>query len=469
MRKSYKLTALLLAVLMLMALFMGCSQKSAATTTTAAAETAAASGDTTAAASADTTATSGDTATAGPNGVTINFLCVNENYTQAMQDCISRWEKKTGNKVDVQLYPAEEFITVLSTQMMSGGTVDIFRSDGTKYAETAWPIDYFADLSDRPWVSRLNKNIVPLISFSDGTIRGVPYMNTEYLGFLYRKSIFEKAGITDLPKNWTEFLDDCEKIKTKTDAIPVNISCANGSEFCTTHLMHALFSNVYNVRGVDATKQLFKDIDANKVKFADIPEYKTSLDQICELRDKGYIPSDFISSTYDMAIERLGTGKVAMHPCGDFILEPLLSKYPDIENDLGWFPVPYQDTIGSVPVCTGSGLHVAANAPHMDAALDFVDYYASAENQDIYNQDTPGLNLFSDVPASNNVITANYPTYQDICFTEIDEAGVKVWPEMDARSDIQEMMLGEIDSKGMLDKMDQSAAITGKSLGLEGW
>ena len=46
-------------------------------------------------------------------GTTINFLCVNENYTQAMKDCIARWEAKTGNKVAVQLYPAAEYITIL--------------------------------------------------------------------------------------------------------------------------------------------------------------------------------------------------------------------------------------------------------------------------------------------------------------------------------------------------------------------
>ena len=40
---------------------------------------------------------------------------------------------------------------------------------------------------------------------------------------------------------------------------------------------------------------------------------------------------------------------------------------------------------------------------------------------------------------------------------------------MDARSFIQELMLDEITPAGMLEKMDQSAAITARNLGLDGW
>lgn len=460
MKKVKKLIALLLAAVMLLAMF-GCA---AGTADTPAKETAAPAESSGA---AEPAADGADEAPAG--GETINFLCVNENYTQAMQDCIARWEEKTGNKVDVQLYPAEEYITVLSTQMMAGGSVDLFRGDGTKYAECEWPIDYFYDLSNEEWVSRLTDDVKALITFSDGTIRGLPYMSTSYFGMMYNKAIFEQAGITELPATWTEFLDCCEKIKTSTDAIPVNISTANGSEFCTTHLMHGLFNNVYLTRGVDGAKQLFADLDSNKVHYVDVPEYQTSLEQICELRDLGYITDDFISNTYDMAVERFGTGAVAMHPCADFILEPLLAGYPEIEENIGFFPIPYQDTKGSLSVCTGPGIHVANNAPHLEAALDFISYYASQENQELFNEATPGLNLFSDVPASDNAISKYYPEYADVSFTEIDEAGVLTWPEMDARSIIQEMMLGQKTPAEMLAKMDEAASITGKSLGIEGW
>lgn len=447
MRQAKTLLAAFLVVLMLISAFTACSAVRS--------ETALA-----------------DAASDGPSeneGVIINFLCVNENYTQAMRDCIARWEEKTGNKVNVQLYPASAYITVLSTQMMAGGTVDLFRSDGVKNAERKWSLEYFYDLSNEPWVSRLADGVQDMIASSDGTIRGIPYMTNAYFGMMYNKRIFEQAGITQLPATWDEFLDACEKIKTNTEAIPVNISAANGSEFCATHLMHGLINNVYTTRSVAGAKKLFEDLNTNKVHYADVPEYKAALEQIVELRDKGYITEDFITSTYEMAVERFGTGAVAMYPCADYILEPLLCAYSEIEDDIGFFPTPYQDTKGTLAICTGVGLHVASNAPHLEEALDFMDYYASQENQILFNEATPGLNLFSDVPVSNNVITQYYSDYADVSFTALDETGVVTWPEIETRRIIQDLLLGEVTPEGMLEKIDQAAAVIGKKLGIEGW
>lgn len=455
MKKLRTLFALLMTIALLMS-FVACATTGTATTTE----------------STEANSTSPE-ASAEPNakadgGVTITFLCCNENYPESLKNCIARWEELTGNKVDVQLYSADEFSTVLTMQMSSGsGSIDLFRSDGTKYAESAWPLDYFYDLSNEDWVSRLTPEIKTLISFSDGTIRGLPYMTNTSLGMMYRKDIFEAAGC-EVPKTWTEFLAVCQKIKDY-GVTPVNIALASGSEFCTTHMMHCLFNNVYITRGVDGANQLFSDLEHNRVHYAEVPEYLTSLQQMYQLKELGYINDDFISNTYEQSIQRFGEGTVAMHPCGDFILEPLLASYPEVADQIGVFPVPYQDTIGSVPFFTGIGLHVASNAPHLQAALDFVSYYASYDNQVLYSADQPGLNLFSDVPASDNVFSKQISQYSDVTFTEIDETGVQTWPEMDARSYMQEMMLGEITPLEMLQKMDESAAITGQQLGIEGW
>ena len=40
-------------------------------------------------------------------------------------------------------------------------------------------------------------------------------------GMVYNKAVFEEAGITELPKTPDEFLEDLQKIKDNTDAIPL--------------------------------------------------------------------------------------------------------------------------------------------------------------------------------------------------------------------------------------------------------
>jgi ABC-type glycerol-3-phosphate transport system substrate-binding protein len=411
---------------------------------------------------------SAESAARAGSTVTLNFLCVNENYTPTIQDTVKRWEEKTGNKVDVQLYSAREFVTVLTMQMMSGGTVDIFRSDATKGAELIFPPDYFYDLSNEPWISSLDPKTKELVSFSDGTVRGLPYMSNSEFGIMYNKKIFADAGITKVPATWPEFLEACAKIKA-AGIIPVNISLASGSEFCTTHLMHQLFTNVYVTRGLDGAKQLFKDLNEKKVRFADVPEIKVAMNQMIELKDKGFITDDFITNTYEMAVERFGTGKVAMHPCGDFILEPLLGAYPDIESEIGFFPAPYQNTQGTLAFCTGVGIHVANGAPNLKEALDFMAYFASEENQKIFTKDLPGFGLFTYAPAYDNAITKETSKYTPLKFTAFDEAGLLIWPEMESRALMQSLFVGEFDVDGFIKGMDEAAEIIAKGQSLPGW
>ena len=408
-----------------------------------------------------------DTAESSDGGVTINFLMVQENYTESLQASIARWEEKTGNKVNIIM--TNDATTQVANQIMAGDTLDLFRGEGTRYAETQWPIDYFYDLSNEEWVSRLTDSAKNSITWTDGTIRGIPISSAAAMGVVYRKSIFEEAGITSEPSTWDEFIAACDAIKNNTDAYPVHMSAENDNTWCAYHMMHILFSNLYNDLGLEETKKVFKQIDANEVKWSDLDTYKKSLEYMCELRDKEYINDDFISCTFDTEVERLGTGACAMVACGDYIVEPLLASYPEVEDDLGFFPLPYEDTQGSMPLCTYPGIHVASNAPHLEEALDFVAYFCSQENQEIFNVDCPGYNMFSDVPTTGNFIYEANAKYSDLIFTEVDEAAVYAWPDDTARKCTQEMLLGDITPEEFLQAMDDEAEIQCKSLGMEGW
>lgn len=401
-----------------------------------------------------------------PGGVTLNFIMKNENYTQALQNTIQRWERKSGNKINIIM--TTDPTTAVSTQIMSGD-VDLFRGEGTRYAETQWPTDYFYDMSNEEWVRRLTDAAKRSITWTDGTIRGIPISSAEYCGVLYRRSIFEQAGIKEVPTTWDDFLDDCQKIKDNTDAYPVHWSSESGSEFCAYHMTQALFSNVYISRGLEATEQLFKDIDAHKVKWSNINEYKEALEQMCELRDKGYTNDDAISCSFDTEVERIGSGAAAMTVCGNYIMDPLLQAYPDIEDDLGYFSMPFGDTSGSLPLCTYPGIHIAYNSSHLEAAIDFINYFCSKENQEIYNEETPGYNMFNDVETSGNFLYQYVAENEDRVFTEVDEAGVYAWPDDTVRRCTQEMIEGSITPVDFLSAMDDESEVQMKALEKEGW
>lgn len=398
--------------------------------------------------------------------VTLKFLCDNENYQDRLKNFIENYKKSSGNDVEAQLFPATEYDNIIKTKMMAGEGPDIYRTDDVLGAQYAWPLDWPLDLSTRPWVSRISDTGLKLLKWNDGRITGLTITNPSGFGIMYNKDIFTKVGITDVPKTWTEFLAVCDKIK-KAGIIPVDIQLANGSEFGTTHLMHQLFANVAVTHKNDMA-DFMNQLSTNKLKLAQVPEFKKALDQMYELKQKGYINEDFISNTFEMAQEKIGTGKVAMHPCGDFILTPLLANYPDLK--VGFFPAPFGDTEGMIGLYSGVGMSVNAKSKNLDAATGFIDFFASKEQQELYMETSPGTTVFTDVNAKTNMISEDLDKYSKagkaaLCFF----ATFQPWPEMECRKMMQEFMLGNMDSNQMLAELDKKTEIIAKGKKLQGW
>ena len=61
----------------------------------------------------------------------------------------------------------------------------------------------------------------------DGKVYGIPSTGNAQ-GIVYNKAVFEAAGITELPKTPTEFLDALQAIADNTDAIPLYTNFAAG-------------------------------------------------------------------------------------------------------------------------------------------------------------------------------------------------------------------------------------------------
>ncbi len=74
----------------------------------------------------------------------------------------------------------------------------------------------------------LDTQYVLLNNFSyDGQVYGIPSTGNAQ-GIVYNKKVFEEAGITEMPKTPTEFLEALQKIKDNTDAIPLYTNFAAG-------------------------------------------------------------------------------------------------------------------------------------------------------------------------------------------------------------------------------------------------
>ncbi len=74
----------------------------------------------------------------------------------------------------------------------------------------------------------LDTQYVLLNNFSyDEQVYGIPSTGNAQ-GIVYNKKVFEEAGVTEIPKTPTEFLEALQKIKDNTDAIPLYTNFAAG-------------------------------------------------------------------------------------------------------------------------------------------------------------------------------------------------------------------------------------------------
>lgn len=113
-------------------------------------------------------------------------------------------------KLDIQTVGGgADYGAALKTKFASNDAPDIFSNGGD--AEMEMWIDRLEDLSDQPWVNDL-VDMAKEPMTKDGKVYGMP-MNLEGWGYIYNKDLFEQAGITELPKTYTQLADAAQKLE----------------------------------------------------------------------------------------------------------------------------------------------------------------------------------------------------------------------------------------------------------------
>lgn len=116
----------------------------------------------------------------------------------------------------------QNYNTYVRTKASGGQLPDIIWEQWY-YADSSLPEGTLTDLAPylkkpdayvqgKNWGDVLNKEIMSETSAPNGANY---IINGDYVGqgLYYNKDAFQKAGITTLPKTWSEFIDDCKKLK----------------------------------------------------------------------------------------------------------------------------------------------------------------------------------------------------------------------------------------------------------------
>ena len=164
----------------------------------------------------------GKTETAEKKQVTLT-LVANQDWVQKpyMKTAWANYEKATGNKLDIQALPIDNWESVMKTRAAAGELPDIVMTFAGPALDAMKPAETFFDLTDEAFVKDLKEFVLPQVMVK-GRIYGVPLWEGTVSGTLYNKELFKKLGIAT-PKTQDEFWKACETLK-KAGITPVYLA-----------------------------------------------------------------------------------------------------------------------------------------------------------------------------------------------------------------------------------------------------
>ena len=233
----------------------------------------------------------------------------------------------------------------------------------------------FADVSDVWAANGLDDQLKSAAASMtmDGKKWGVPYTYYQW-GIYYRADIFKQHNIAP-PKNWTELLAACEKLKAAKltpFAIGTKALWPTGGWFDYLDL---------RVNGYE----FHMDLTSGKVPYTD-PRVKAVFEKWGELVKADYFLANHAALDWQDAIPQFVQGKAAMYLMGNFAVAPM--RDGGLKDDqIGFLQFP--EITAGIPVSEEAPtdtFHIPAGAKNKEDAKKFLAYLALPETQGKINE-----------------------------------------------------------------------------------
>jgi multiple sugar transport system substrate-binding protein len=307
-------------------------------------------------------------------GTTLRVLLAVHSWTDAVKPLIPQFEQQTGIHVKLETYGENQLTQKTTVEFVSGSSdIDVFMQrplqDAKLFQKNGWFADlnsYVKDAQKTPASYAFNDYLPRALSTVtvNGVLTEIPIV-TEHEVLYYRKDLFQQAGLT-VPKTLEEMQQDAAKLTVPGKQFGF---VARGMQAAAvTQISSFLYSE-----GGD-----WYDKATHKATLA-TPQAITAFSLYGKLLHD-YGPPGTLNMSWPQAVAIFAQGKAAMYTDADSIysnvLDPAKSQVAD-KTGIAPFPA---GSNGSVPysICSW-GLSISANAPHKDAAWEFVKWATSKE------------------------------------------------------------------------------------------
>ncbi|UJF31476.1 ABC transporter substrate-binding protein [Paenibacillus hexagrammi] len=111
------------------------------------------------------------------------------------------------------------YMNLLRTRVVADNMPDLYMIDTISSSLDIIDKGYAADVSDQPFIHKIQEKYLNGVKTSDGKIWAMP-IDVNGVGVIYNKDVFAKAGITKVPATWAEFIQVCQQLR-KVGVTPI--------------------------------------------------------------------------------------------------------------------------------------------------------------------------------------------------------------------------------------------------------
>lgn len=358
-----------------------------------------------------------------------------------------KYEEASGNKIEWQISPDDQYANVLNSKLSVGEGADIFYIRSGITLNRYQPDKYMMDLSDQEWVSRYT-DWAKEGTTHNGKVVQFQTWSVDGWGLLYNKNIFDEAGITEVPKDYASFKEACDKIMA-VGKTPIYEPGA-----AQWHL--GVWLNEMTTQVQTENNGFYDGLNDNSQTLAEQDALIKALDQMAEMDKAGYFGEDFMANTWEDMVIKMSTGDYAMGLVYTTFPVEIEAVNDEMTADKwGMFPVPLNDNKTFGVSAGGNGRCVNKDTKVEDAIKDYFNFLSQPENLTSYYEARLDLGPCSFVDIPGNVPS----TYEDVMSNSISsgfaaEDGIMFWDNTQVGNLMQSIFLSDVSSKDVLQGID---------------
>jgi len=310
----------------------------------------------------------GGTSAPAASDFTLTFMSnVVGAQSDALGTIVQDFTAQTGIKVDYSS-PGANYETLMATKMAANDMPDVFTTHGWSVLRYA---PFLAPVNDQPFFSKIQPQIKPIISASDGSVYVLP-VDEDIAGLVYNVDVLNKAGVDPTTlTTWAKFTDALGKIKA-SGVTPLHVG---GKDSWTVGQFGDWIAPSFFITD-DASNQR----DALTSGTFDPATWEKVASLMATWVKDGYFNKDSATADYNADAAAIAQGKAAFGFYGNSFIVDAQKVNPNA--NLGMMPIPAATDADTPSLIAGEKLAIGVwkDSAHQDAAFQLLNFIAQDAN-----------------------------------------------------------------------------------------